>query len=175
MTGTAAVQVSKEFESELTTSLIEHYQQTGKKYVWASVAKEDGMFPYDFAAQLRRAEMHGEVYIKKIQGDWKVCLTRQAIKKVGEIDRSTIFREICIQEGKEKPRPTRLSRISMRILSMLNRGPKSSADIASGMRISTKDLNARLAMLKKHQYVKKDCVYWKNTSIGEFVIEQERG
>jgi len=168
-------QVGIEFESELTTSLIKHYTQTGKNYVWASVAKEDGLFPYDFPAQLRRAEMHGEVYIKKIQGDWKVCLTKQAIKKVGEIDCSTIFTEICIQEGKVSPRPTRLSRISMRILSLLNRGPKTSADIASGMRISMKDLNARLAMLKKHQYVKKDCVYWKNTPIGEFVIEQNQG
>jgi hypothetical protein len=162
-----------EFESELTTTLVSHYVETGQKYVWASVAKEDGMLSYDFAAQLRRAEMHGEVYIKKIQGDWKVCLTRQVVKQVGEIDKSTVFRNACIEEGKENPRPARLSRISMKILLQLGRGPRSAVDMASDLRIPVKDLCARLQMLKKHQYVRKELMYWKNTAVGDCLASQE--
>ncbi|MBU1165772.1 hypothetical protein KKF81_02405 [Candidatus Micrarchaeota archaeon] len=173
MKGTAAVQTDKEFASELTTTLISHYAETGKKFVWASVAKEDGMLSYDFATQLRRAEMHNEVYIKKIAGDYKLCLTKQVIKQVGEVDRATIFSNACTEAGKKNPRPSRLSRISMKILFRLTNGPRTTVELSTEMRISSKDLSARLSMLKKHQYITNQAGYWKNTEIGDCIAGQE--
>jgi len=169
----ATAQTDKEFESELTTTLISHYAETGKKFVWANVAKEDGMLPYDFAAQLRRAEMHNEVYIKKIAGDYKLCLTKKVIKQIGEIDRATIFSKACNEIGKQNPRPSRLSKISMRILTKLLRGPSTTVELASEMRITSKDLSARLSMLKKHKYIINQAGYWKNTDVGNCIAGEK--
>ncbi len=173
MNGTPTVQVKKEFASELTTTLIDHYAETGKKFVWASVAKEDGMFSYDFAVQLRRAEMHNEIYLKKIAGDYKICLTKQVIKQVGEVDRATIFDNACSEIGKIHPRPSRLSKISMKILSKLTNGPRSTVELATELRITSKDLSARLIMLKKHQYILNQAGYWKNTNVGDCIVGED--
>jgi len=170
-----AKQVSREFESELTTSLAEHYLETGKTFFWASVAKEDGLLTYDFAMQLRRAEMHGEVYVKKIAGDWKLCLTKRTIKLLGKKDLDEIFRQACVHENKMNAKTARLSRTSVKILMKLNETPKKPSELATELRMPLKDLCARLLMLKKHQYVKKDFIYWKNTSVGEFVANNPPG
>src|SRR5271157_3631512 len=112
----------KEFESELTDTLAEHYLETGKTYIWTSVAREDGLLPYDFALQLRRAEMHGEVYVKKIAGDWKVCLTKKTVKLLGVKNIEMVFLEACAKENKGNAKTARLSRISIKILKGLNEG-----------------------------------------------------
>lgn len=161
----------KKFRSELTDTLAEHYLETGKTFFWNSVIKEDNTFPEDFATQLRRAEMHGEIYVKKIAGDWKICLTKKTLKGLGERNVETIFMEACIQENKGNAKIARLSRTSVKILMALNEGPRQPGELAVDLKIPLKDLCARLLMLKKHQYVKKDFIYWNNTAVGEFVAK----
>lgn len=165
-------QVNKVFESELTTSLVEHYLQTGKKFFWTSVAREDGILSHDFAIQLRRAEMHGEIYVKKIAGDWKICLTKKVTKQVGERDKATIFREVCKEMGKENEKPTRLSKTSIKILLRLNQNPKTSIDLATGLKVPNNNMRPRLAKLKKCGYVEKESIFWRLTSLGAAVVEQ---
>ncbi len=167
----ASKETERKFESELTNSLADHYSQTGKTFFWASVAKEDRMLSEDFPMELRRAEMHGEIYVKKIAGDWKICLTRKTLKGLGERNVEIVFMEACAQENKGNAKIARLSRTSVKILLALNERPRQPGELAVELKIPLKDLCARLLMLKKHQYVKKDFIYWNNTAVGEFVAK----